>query len=328
MSFAAADALDHLRRAHAQDRLAHAYLITGADGAGKRELAAGLAALLLGCVAEALAHPDAHVIEPESKSRRISIDAVRELERELQMRSLRGGRKVGVIFDAERLTDNAANAFLKTLEEPPAQSHLLLLSTVPDQLKDTIVSRCIEIPLQAPGRKAPTQIEQSMLRALADFSRHEKPELPHIFLLVRQFQDLLGQVRSAIQEEHDAALKKEEPLYKQVGNKDGLDKREDFFKALTESRYVGERSRLLEIIEQWWADILRQNVCARGDCVPPALDHSEFAAQTGVMAARFTAAQLLRKAAALETLRDNFGRNVQEQLAIEVAFLNAFGAGS
>src|SRR5437588_631399 len=85
--------------------------------------------------------------QPESKSRRIVIEQIRNIEHALQMRASRGRHKVAIISDADRLQPQAANAFLKTLEEPPKDSLLLLLSALPEALPDTIVSRCIAIPL-------------------------------------------------------------------------------------------------------------------------------------------------------------------------------------
>ncbi len=344
MSFLAADALRLLCNAHTQDRMAHAYLITGPEGSGKRQLVTQLTALIIGQQDDPLRHPDVHVIEPESKSRRIRTEVVRELERQLQMRSLRGGKKVGIFFDADRLQEQAANAFLKTLEEPPAHTHLFLVSSLPDQLLETILSRCIQVPLQRIDRRISTPLEQLLLTELSNFGRHPRPELPEAFLLVRRFQELLGQAKERIQDENAALLKKEEPLYKQSGNKDAFEEREDYFKALTESRYIGERSRLLAIFEQWWADVLRLNVSAglqqnAPQNLPPQnlppqnqppqnaaqLDHPEFAESTAALAARFTPAQLLKKLTFLQQMRENLGRNVQEQLSIEVGLLNAFG---
>ncbi len=324
MPILAADALALLSAAHVGDRLAHAYLITGPEGSGKRELVSAVTALLLGGEREPFKHADAHVLEPESKSRKISTDKIRELERALQMRSARGGKKVAVLFDADRLQEQAANAFLKTLEEPPAHSHLFLVSSLPDQLLETILSRCIEIPIQPEEKRGATELQTAMLRTLSEFSAREKPELPHIFRLVRSFHDLLAQARSVIEEKCEAALKKEAPLYKQVDNKDALEDREEYYKALTQSRYIAERSRLLAILEEWWADVLRQQVCPPSSASPPQLDHPAFAHDTAALAARYTAAELLRKTAALVRLRQNLGRTVQEQLAIEVGFLNAF----
>ena len=178
MAFTADEALDLLRKAHAQDRLAHAYLITGPVGSGKRQLAGQLAALILGDPRRIRwQSPDVHVVEPESKSRRILIEQIRELERELQMRSFFGGRKVGIIFDADRLNANAANAFLKTLEEPPGHSHLLLLSAHPDQLLETILSRCLEIPLRPTEPRAASPLQQRLIETLRSFATRDRADL-------------------------------------------------------------------------------------------------------------------------------------------------------
>jgi DNA polymerase-3 subunit delta' len=143
LAFSADAALDLLRQAHAQNRLGHAYLITGAEGSGKRALAEGLCAILHGPSDNPFAHSDVHVAEPESKSRRIVVAQLRDLEHGLHLRSFLGTRKVGILLDADRLVEAAANAFLKTLEEPPANSLLLLLTALPEALPDTIISRCI-----------------------------------------------------------------------------------------------------------------------------------------------------------------------------------------
>ena len=155
MAFARATAFEYLRRAYEQNRLAHAYLITGAPGSGKELLAAELASLVNGTPAKEVFSSKAREIfiaRPESKSRRISIEQIRELEHALQMRAANSNGKVAIISDADRLGGEAANAFLKTLEEPPKDSLLLLLSALPEALPETILSRCIAIPLASERR--------------------------------------------------------------------------------------------------------------------------------------------------------------------------------
>src|SRR5262249_45018276 len=148
MAFSRKTALGYLKRAHEQGRLAHAYLISGPVGAGKKQLAAELAELVNGTdrtdVFSTRAR-DIFVAEPESKSRRILIEQVRGMEHALQMRAAAGRRKVAIVSEADRLQPQAANAFLKTLEEPPKDSLLLLLSDIPEALPDTILSRCVAI---------------------------------------------------------------------------------------------------------------------------------------------------------------------------------------
>ncbi len=318
MPFTASEALDLLRSARAHDRFAHGYLITGPIGCGKRQLAGDLCALLTGTQDDPWRHPDVHAIEPESKSRRIRIEQIRALEHELQMRSLLGGVKVGVIFDADRLVEAAANAFLKTLEEPPASSHLLLVSSQPDQLLETILSRCIEIPLRPVERREPTPLQREWLESLAAFAKVEQPELPHIFGLVRTLEGLLARAKEAVGESSAADLKREEQVYKQVGDTRGLDEREEYYKALTESRYLGERAGFIELLEQWWADVLRQQHGGE-------IDLPDFATATAALAQRHNPSQVLRKTAALENLRDSLNRTgVAEPLALECGFLKAF----
>ena len=266
MPFTAPEALTLLRTAREHGRFAHGYLITGPIGSGKRQLAGDLCALLTGAHEEPWRHPDVHTIEPESKSRRIRIEQIRELEHELQMRSLLGGVKVGVIFDADRLVEAAANAFLKTLEEPPGSSHLLLVSSQPDQLLETILSRCIEIPLRPEVRREPTELQREWLDSLAAFAKVERPELPQIFGLVRTLEGMLSRAKEAISEITAADLKREEQVFKQVGDLRGLEEREDYYKALTEARYLGERAGFIELLEQWWADVLRQQHGAQSIC--------------------------------------------------------------
>lgn len=318
MPFTAPEALDLLRAAHTHGRLAHGYLITGPIGCGKRQLAGELCAMLTGEPGDPWRHQDVHVIEPESKSRRIRIEQIRDLEHELQMRSLTGGLKVGVVFDADRLVEAAANAFLKTLEEPPARSHLVLVSSQPDQLLETILSRCIEIPLRPVKPREPTPLQREWLDTLAGFAKVERPELPQILGLVRALEGLLGRAKEAIAEVAAADLKREEQVYKQVGDLRGLEEREEYYKALTESRYLGERAGFIELLEQWWADVLRQQ---HGGAV----DLRDFGAATAALGERHSATQVLRKTDALEALRDSLNRTgVAESLALECGFLKAF----
>ena len=88
-------------------------------------------------------HPDLFHLRPAGKARIISVEKTRELISNLNRTSNQGGAKVAVIHEADRMRKEAANAFLKTLEEPPPDTYILLLSTRPYSLLATIRSRCL-----------------------------------------------------------------------------------------------------------------------------------------------------------------------------------------
>ena len=131
-----------------EGRLAHAHLLTGAPPGELETLGRGLAANLLDADPEG--HPDFFLLRPESKSRRISLAQVHQLERSLSRKPHRAPLKVALILEAERMCmqqAESANAFLKTLEEPPDHSLLLLTSDRPEALLPTIRSRCLTFPV-------------------------------------------------------------------------------------------------------------------------------------------------------------------------------------
>lgn len=321
MAFSRTNALEFLRRAHRQNRLSHAYLITGPAGAGKRQLAADLSALVndLPPGINPLKHPDVHIVEPESKSRVVKIEQIRELEREMQMRSSSAKRKVGIVVDADRMNPNASNSFLKTLEEPPEKSLLLLLSDNPSQLLDTILSRCVNLQLEAPARTGPTKSQLRLIGAIGQFFKTGTAGTGEVIGLAREFSALLAEAKSSIVETNEAALKQEQLLYKQTTDSaKWLEGREDYYKALSESLYLQQRFVLVDTLLQWWADVLRHQ---QGGSQ---LDLEACADVTAAVAAKFSTPEVLKRLARIEELRENFNRNVQETLAIEVAFLQAF----
>jgi len=323
MAFSRRAALGYLRRAHEQNRLAHAYLISGPQGSGKQVLAAELASFVNGTKVSDVFSARAReifVAEPESKSRRIVIEQIRSLEHALQMRAPKGRRKVAIIVDADRLQPQAANAFLKTLEEPPKDSLLFLLSALPEALPETILSRCIAIPL-APNGQPQNSVEEEKLVKLLQQAAHEQSwSIQYAYRLAQEFQRLLRAVREQIKGETDQALSKEETRYKDSTDGAWLEERDQYYKALTESLYLQRRAGLIEILFAWWSDVLRSSNGVEGSNL------SKAAKETGVLAKRFGTVEILRRVRCLEELREHLSRNIQEALAIEVAFLAIFTA--
>jgi DNA polymerase III subunit delta' len=314
-------ALKYLRRAHEQNRLAHAYLITGPPGSGKQLLAADLASLVNGTPVRDVFSAKAReifVARPESKSRRIVIEQIRDLEHTLQMRASNGRRKVAIISDADRLQPQAANAFLKTLEEPPKDSLLLLLTALPEALPETILSRCIAIPLASNGQRQSKDEEEKLVKLLQQASRQESWTIQFAYRLAQEFQRLLRAVREEVKREADEGLKREVTRYKDATDGAWLEEREEYYKALTESLYLQRRTRLIETLFVWWTEALRASNRVVQRDLPTAK------AETAALANRFSTAEILKRIRCLEELRDHLGRNVHEALAIEVAFLTIF----
>jgi DNA polymerase-3 subunit delta' len=139
-----------LRAAYEADRMPHALLIHEAPGSGGDWLARWVAQLVLQTDRDP--HPDWMSVRPTEDSNQIRIEQVRELAQELALTSHQGGYKVGVLSPADVLNRFAANALLKTLEEPPRRTVLILVATQPSRLPATILSRCQRIRISAPSR--------------------------------------------------------------------------------------------------------------------------------------------------------------------------------
>jgi DNA polymerase-3 subunit delta' len=157
-----------LRAARERERLPHALLVHAMPGLGAEVLAAWIAAFVLcerverapcgECAACRLLragnHPDLTWVGRAEESKQIQVDQVRALTDTFALKSLRGGAKVAAIAPADAMNVNAANALLKTLEEPPPRSLLILCAARPARLPATIVSRCLRVSVRAPARAA------------------------------------------------------------------------------------------------------------------------------------------------------------------------------
>ena len=133
---------------------AHAYLLHGPPGVGKRAAAFVFAAELLGEHArvERGLHPDLYVLEPLGDQ--IRIDDIRTLRRDLHMRPFEAQRRVYVVFGADTMNEDAADALLKDLEEPPDYAVLILVASDLGPLPETIRSRCQLVPFRRLSERA------------------------------------------------------------------------------------------------------------------------------------------------------------------------------
>jgi DNA polymerase-3 subunit delta' len=152
------DARHRLLAAYRQGRLGHAYLFVGPDGIGKRRFAVEFAKALL-CEAplgelsacdrcpacaqvEAVTHPDFALVRKPDDKLELPVELMREVCGNLALRPVRGQRRVTIIEDADDFNEESANCFLKTLEEPPPGSVLILIATSTDRQLPTVLSRC------------------------------------------------------------------------------------------------------------------------------------------------------------------------------------------
>jgi len=158
-------------------QLAHAYLLQGAPHGAALRFAEKLLNLIFDNhpQIQRRSHPDLIWLEPQSKSRRITIDEVRAMIQQLSQTSFSGGWKVGVILCADRMTDQAANAFLKTLEEPPPRTLLIMVTDEPQSLLATITSRCQRIVLNDEDDEISNHWKESLLDILRSFPPASSP---------------------------------------------------------------------------------------------------------------------------------------------------------
>lgn len=186
--------------ATARARPAHAVLLTGTPGVGKRNLAAWMARERLKCTplsglptfpAQWPEHPDFYALRPPEGKEAILIDQVRQLVTDLSLTSYEGAGKVALIEPANAMTGAAANSLLKTLEEPPGDSLLVLVADRLGNLPATILSRCqrLHVPIPAeevslpwlervqPGAKWRDALQAAGLAPLAAIEALERLEI-------------------------------------------------------------------------------------------------------------------------------------------------------
>lgn len=330
---AQAQGVQLLQRSLARGRLGHAYLFTG-DQLGPLENLARALAQTLNChqpqteANQAIdscgncrscrqiageTHPDVHWARPESKSRIITIDQTRELMREIQLKPSEAKFKVAVIVGADRLNVQAANAFLKTLEEPPSNCILILLSTEPSRVLETILSRCLRLNVTADGPRA---LEPEQAVWLQQFSAAAAAGQKSLFGRYRLLDSLLQRL-GAIKAQTEEVLSACSPLEKHPdAEKDLREKWETELTAAVEAEYRRRRSEVVLLL-QWWLRDVWLHTLTMGE----ALLHLPEIAGADEVARRLSPQQARENLVVLEQTQRLLHTNAQEALVLEVGLL-------
>lgn len=324
-----------LQRSLERGRLGHAWLFLGPDLEPMTRLARALA-MTLSCetprmgpaglpidacdrcpacrqVAQDL-HPDVHWLRPESRSRQITVDLMRELLRFLHMKANGPGWKVAVLAGADRLNEQAANTFLKTLEEPPARSVLILLTTEPSRVIDTIRSRCLRLTI---GGESGGQVDPAHRAWIRNFSETVAQDAGGLLARYRLFDSLLAELtrlREQVQEE----LTARSPLQKYEDLEPSLRERwEAELAAAIEADYRRRRHDFLAGLLWWLRDVWLSAI----DGGEPFLRFPDLTASSRRVAGRITRVEALENLRSMERTLRLLHTNVQEALALEVGLL-------
>lgn len=321
MPFTQPHALQLIQHAHRSGRMPHALLLTGSAEAGTHKLALALAQYLNGATADSLEnlrHPMCRIIRPGSKVRSITIDAVRSVEPFLTLRAAEGQTKLVIIMEADRLSDDSANAFLKTLEEPPPQTLIILITELPGRLLPTILSRCIRLDMAEPGNATHLSAAQKrFLPAVESALRHLGSDVAALALRA-DFKALLTQCRAEITDRITGAIKAEAKVISEGTDiRDWEARQKDTTAAMIETEYLGARLQMLELLTLCLGQaVLLASHAPDVDPVSPVLEQ----------VATRPVPELLLRMKAVEQLRKDISFNVHEELILDARFTQIIGS--
>lgn len=324
-----------LRRSLLKGRLGHAYLFVGED-LGRLETAAVHLAQTVNCIEPTVLgegglaaepcgrcrcclqiaqqrHPDITWVRPENRIRAISVTQIREVIRVLSLRPSEARRKVAILAGADRLNVQAANAFLKTLEEPPSGAVLILLSTDPDRLLETILSRCLRLSFASGIVSVGVEVAR-WVREFAELAKSESPDLMRRYQLLITLLQTLAAARTAI----ETRLEEASPLKRHPDAEPETRERwEDELTAAVEAEYRRHRGEFLSGLLAWLRDIwiLTEHGGAHQAFLP------QFAEATTAVARRISAQDARQNLLVIERTIRRLYTNAQEALVLEVGLL-------
>lgn len=307
-----------LARSFREGRLAHAYIVVGDPRGAALRFAEWLAQLVLcddaaggpcgRCRACQLAaghrHADVRWMEPEKKSRVFSVDAIRrEVIPWAASTSLEGGWKVLALSFADRFNDQSANAFLKTLEEPPPRTLFLLLTDDPGSMLPTILSRCQRVDLTM-GRVAPAEPWRSETGAI--MARHSLRSELSAMATAGRVEALLARIEKAAEEQVEADAEAS-----------GANEDADTIDARVKAKAKEIRDAVFVSVQDWYRDLL---VLASGDPARP-LFFEEHRAELAARAERLPVRAALEAIANAERLAAQIDdRNIAPSIALPYWF--------
>jgi len=333
-----------LQRSLERGRLAHAYLFTGSELGDLEKLARtlaktvncrqprrGPAGVAVDCCdicptcrkIDADNHADVLWVRPESKSRQIQIDQIvprdnsqrRPLTDLVFQKAFEAHVKVGVVVEADRLNANAANAFLKTLEEPPAGTVLILLSTAPQQIGETILSRCLRLNFSADSIPRFSAAQMNWLESFGLAAAVPSGGLLARYRLLGQLLEKLVELKAEV----ETALTARSPLEKHEDADPKLrEKWEDELAAAIEAEYRRQRVDLLAGLHWWLRDLWLHKQLNTEELQ----SFPKLADTTAAIARKISAGDALENLQVWEkTQRLLLTSNVQEALTLEVGLL-------
>lgn len=274
-------------------------------------------------------HADVFWVRPESKLRVIRMNQVvrrddspaRVLLEFVNLKPTESEYKIGIVVAADRMNEQAANAFLKTLEEPPAKSILVLLTTEPQRILETIFSRCLRLNFGGDSQRPLSATQKEWLAGFSEAAAGEQKSLLGRYRLMDVLLKKLNELKAGIEEK----LTEQSPLQRHKDAEKDLQERwEDELKAAIEAEYRRQRSELLAVLQWWLRDVwVRKVRNPRSEIRNEETELLRFPELAGGerVAQRISAAEALENLQVVEQIQRWLYTNVQEALALEVGLL-------
>lgn len=311
------EAFDLLKDLLDAGRAAHAYVVAGDPKGGGMELVDRVAEYLFcekeskpcgacrGCrMARGHKHPDMQIIEPELKTRRISVVQMRGVQKMIYQGAYCGGWKVCVVASAERLVVEGANAFLKTLEEPPEKTIFFLITASPQFLLPTVKSRCQQIVVSGGETQLAPEWAAEIAATLAGAGKAGGSDFDIICRAERMLRLLKLAKKTAESETPDT-----DPAT-------GEDVGEKVLKARVEARYRWYRESIMRMMVLWFRDMF---ILAAG-ADEKTLALGQFTEQLRASARGIGVRKAVRNVALVEKMGEQMERNLQESHVLNMGF--------